>query len=375
MWAYTTILHSVKKQFGLTELDYCIIDTIARLSAGGTATHRGWCNASNKFISDALYTSPKNIISVTKKAIQKGLLEVMDMGIGNVPLKRATEKWHNAINLAQDLTPKVTGEITPKVTPPNTKGNTPVLPLVTPPITIGNYIDNDSYNNVDSNKEKVSDLKKSPPTKAKKVGFNIEAVTNPEHLKISPTLFEKLKEFLTARIERKASNDKITDRTWSLMIGQLAKAANEFKEDALLVHMDNGIVNNWKSPFFNGYQDAIKRIKIERPPEPLKPIPRIENEPLIENPAHEEWYCKNKVVLEGINKDFYINRSQWLQLIVSHRRWVVPRKFDIAILKAASESNPHNLFANMDKELHLLSGPEIEENNYILAQRKNAQNG
>lgn len=240
------------------------------------------------------------------------------------------------------------------------------------PLTTDSYTDKLIIDKL-INKE-CSDLKKSPPTKEKKKGFDIEQVTNPEHLQISSTLFDKIKQFLSARIERKASGDKITDGVWGLMIGQLAKAANEFKEDALLLHMDNGIINNWKSPFFNGYQDAIKRIKIERPPEPPKPIPRIENEEPVPNPAHEEWYCKNKAVLEGVNKDFYINRAQWMQLITAHRQFVVPRKFDIAILKAANESNPHNLYFNMDKELGYLSSPELAENAYILNQRKNAQN-
>lgn len=307
MWVYTTILHSVKKQFGLTELDYCIIDTIARLSAGGTATHKGWCNASNKTISDALYTSPKNIISVTKKAIQKGLLEVMDMGIGNVPLKRATEKWHNAVNLAQGVTPKVTGgntkgnTLTPKVIPPSTKSNEGVTPLVTPPNTFGNYIDNNTDKDTDSNTD-IADFKKSVCFSAS----DISKTVCPENL--NADVFAKLKDFATDR-QGRTKKERLTEKGWLLMVGKCSEACKVYSPAVLISHIENAIISNsWKSPFFTGYEKLL----IEAPKET--------NETAFEDAEIETKYLKTqKWILARFEflpttKIRPLNRAEWKDL-------------------------------------------------------------
>ena len=172
MWLYTTIVHPVRMHFDLTERDYCIIDTIAQLSANPKASTAGWCNASNGTIAKWLGTTPKNIISVVKKAIEKGLIEVQDTPIGSTQLRRATSIWYDAISTKK--LPKTKGNtLTPKVTPPITNGNTPYNQRLQQPITNGNtdiYID--KY--ID-NKESVV-VAKATPTQPKFINEFKEAI-------------------------------------------------------------------------------------------------------------------------------------------------------------------------------------------------------
>ena len=97
MWRFSTIYHEVRKHFNLSLLDYCIIDMISQMSSNPNASIQGWCNASNKKISEMMDCSRRKVISVLEKAEQLGLIEQKELNGTDIKLKRATSLWHSSV--------------------------------------------------------------------------------------------------------------------------------------------------------------------------------------------------------------------------------------------------------------------------------------
>lgn len=86
---YTTILHPVRKQLGITLNEYCIADVIYHLSHNGDNPSPGWCFASKQHIAQVLDISKRWVIKSIDSLERTGLIEKTDNG----RLLRTTQKW------------------------------------------------------------------------------------------------------------------------------------------------------------------------------------------------------------------------------------------------------------------------------------------
>lgn len=98
---YNTILHSVRKQFNLTHLEYCVIEMIDKLASHRAYSREGWCYASAQYIADVQLIGLRSVKRVITKAIELGLIEAKSRA-GTSSLKRCTLKWHNALYNCQN---------------------------------------------------------------------------------------------------------------------------------------------------------------------------------------------------------------------------------------------------------------------------------
>lgn len=73
--SYTTILHAVRKQFGLSCNEYCVADMIRGLSGNPESPVPGWCNASRGYLATELDLSRQSVITIIQKLIEKQLVE------------------------------------------------------------------------------------------------------------------------------------------------------------------------------------------------------------------------------------------------------------------------------------------------------------
>lgn len=89
---YTTILHPVRKQFGLSANDYCVCDLIYLSGASPANAVPGWSNLSRAKMADLLDLSRQSIIQIIGRLEQKGLVER-----GQADSLRTTRIWYNAV--------------------------------------------------------------------------------------------------------------------------------------------------------------------------------------------------------------------------------------------------------------------------------------
>src|SRR3990167_8167876 len=71
---YTLILDDVKKELGLTLLEYILCDKIYHLS--NNPKHQGWCYASRKTLAKMIDVTDRTIYNLLNKLISKGLIEL-----------------------------------------------------------------------------------------------------------------------------------------------------------------------------------------------------------------------------------------------------------------------------------------------------------
>ena len=73
---YTTIIHQVRNRFGLSITEYCVADTIHKLSSGEKSRKLGgWVYASKQTLADGLGVSRITVIRAINKLIELKLLE------------------------------------------------------------------------------------------------------------------------------------------------------------------------------------------------------------------------------------------------------------------------------------------------------------
>jgi hypothetical protein len=92
---YDTILHEVRIFFGLTHVEYCIMNTISGLSLS-----QNWCALTNKELADTQSVSAIYAGQVCSKLFGLGLI-ITQPAIGKTSLKKATKVWLDAIELAK----------------------------------------------------------------------------------------------------------------------------------------------------------------------------------------------------------------------------------------------------------------------------------
>lgn len=119
---YSLILHPIRRELGLTFLQYAIADSIYHLS------HGGWCTASQAYFA--------GLFDCERRTIMKNIevLESLDLVVripdqrGKKLSLRTTEKWREyaverKAEFLSGLSQKVTGNQSLNVTPPVTKSD------------------------------------------------------------------------------------------------------------------------------------------------------------------------------------------------------------------------------------------------------------
>src|SRR6185503_7232336 len=72
---YTVILHHPRKKLGMTINEYCLADTVHKLSSGRSMVP-GWCYASKEHLAESLGFSRRSIHNMINSLKGKGILEV-----------------------------------------------------------------------------------------------------------------------------------------------------------------------------------------------------------------------------------------------------------------------------------------------------------
>ena len=99
---YTLVLHSARKHLDISINEYCLADTIHKLS-GSRSPVPGWCYASKDQIGKSLGFSRQSIHSMINKLKAKGLIEVQ----AETGYLCSTELWRETVEI---LKTKVFGD-------------------------------------------------------------------------------------------------------------------------------------------------------------------------------------------------------------------------------------------------------------------------
>lgn len=91
---YTTVFHSARKNLDISVSDYCLADTINKLS-GPRSPVPGWCIQTKEKLGHGLGFTREGVHKMIKRLEQKGLVEVQP-GTGHL---RTTERWHETIEV------------------------------------------------------------------------------------------------------------------------------------------------------------------------------------------------------------------------------------------------------------------------------------
>ncbi len=75
MLAYTVTIHSIRKAFGLSPMEYMLCDMVYHLSNNKSSSCTGWCYASRSRLAEELGLTKKAVIDMIERMIVKGLIE------------------------------------------------------------------------------------------------------------------------------------------------------------------------------------------------------------------------------------------------------------------------------------------------------------
>jgi len=91
---YTLILHSARKALDITINEYCLADTVHKLS-GNRSTVPGWCYASKEHLGSVLGVSRRSIHNMINSLKGRGILELQE----DTGYLRTTEAWREAVEV------------------------------------------------------------------------------------------------------------------------------------------------------------------------------------------------------------------------------------------------------------------------------------
>lgn len=91
---YTMVLHSARKTLGITINEYCLADTIHKLS-GSRSSVPGWCYASKEHLGKSLGFSRQSIHAMINKLKKKEVIEVQD----ETGYLRSTDLWRDTVEI------------------------------------------------------------------------------------------------------------------------------------------------------------------------------------------------------------------------------------------------------------------------------------
>jgi|GraSoiStandDraft_4_1057263.scaffolds.fasta_scaffold101322_3 hypothetical protein len=94
---YTMIFHHARKQLAISIHEYCLSDTVNKLS--GNRSHvPGWCYASKEHLGSVLGVSRRSIHNMITSLKKRNILEVQD-GTGYL---RTTDLWRETVEVLRD---------------------------------------------------------------------------------------------------------------------------------------------------------------------------------------------------------------------------------------------------------------------------------
>lgn len=148
---FTTILHTVRKRFGISCNDYCVVDAVYFAQNNPKSKLAGWCSLSRQELADELDFSRQTVITIIKRLKELGLVEENEtfflrttalwfevvLESRNTPRKETLHPVKNLDTpLSNNLTPTCKETVHPPVknldTPPLVKeinlNNTPTTP-------------------------------------------------------------------------------------------------------------------------------------------------------------------------------------------------------------------------------------------------------
>jgi hypothetical protein len=96
---YTLILHSARKALDITINEYCLADTVHKLS-GNRSTVPGWCYASKEHLGSVLGVSRRSIHNMINSLKGRGILELQE----DTGYLRTTEVWREAVEVLRAKT-------------------------------------------------------------------------------------------------------------------------------------------------------------------------------------------------------------------------------------------------------------------------------
>lgn len=91
------VLHSARKQLKITINEYCLADSIHKLSST-RSNFPGWCYASKEHLGKTLGFSRRSIHNMLNSLEKKGLIEIQDK-TGHL---RTTEAWRSAVEVLKN---------------------------------------------------------------------------------------------------------------------------------------------------------------------------------------------------------------------------------------------------------------------------------
>jgi len=94
---YTLVLHLARKKLNITINEYCLADTIQKLS-GNRSVVPGWCYASKEHLGKALGVSRRSVHNMIDSLKKKKVVEV-DFDTGYL---RTTELWRFNVEVTKD---------------------------------------------------------------------------------------------------------------------------------------------------------------------------------------------------------------------------------------------------------------------------------
>ena len=91
---YTLILHSARKHLDITINEYCLADTVHKLSSNRSNVP-GWCYAAKEHLGGTLGFYRRSIHNMINSLKGKGILEIQD----DTGYLRTTDAWRNAVEV------------------------------------------------------------------------------------------------------------------------------------------------------------------------------------------------------------------------------------------------------------------------------------
>ena len=93
---YTLVLHSARKNLGVSINEYCFADTIHKLSSNRSNVP-GWCYAAKETLGQSLGLSRQSIHNMINTLRKKGLIEVQE----ETGYLRTSELWREAVEVTK----------------------------------------------------------------------------------------------------------------------------------------------------------------------------------------------------------------------------------------------------------------------------------
>lgn len=95
---YTTIRHEIRKKFRISADEYCLADSIHKLS---NRVDFPWCKLNKADLGKFIGISERSVYRKTAKLAKKGLIEQNDEGLRSTPLWRDTAEMYDKMSSAK----------------------------------------------------------------------------------------------------------------------------------------------------------------------------------------------------------------------------------------------------------------------------------